>query len=1291
MDIEAPIRGVEGARLETTQQVPSPALGDSVARQRTLLDIFRQTATRWPLRTALEAPDGTYSYAELSEAAGELAWRLHTHGIGRGDRVAVRVSSGRAELYIAILGVLLAGAAYVPIDAEDPAERVHHILQSSVACATVADGLKFELHRKPTLATVNEPTPDDDAWVIFTSGTTGVPKGVAVTHRSAAAFVDAESRLWEVLPQDRVLAGLSVGFDASCEEIWLAWAHGAALIPAPRAVVRAGEELGNWLVDRGVTVVSTVPTLAALWDESCLHRVRLLILGGEACPEKLGWRLAAGREVWNTYGPTEATVVSTACRIIPGEPITIGLPLEGWEVAVMEGDHPVESGESGELVIGGVGLARYLDPELDAARFAGIPTLGWERAYRTGDIVRLTAGGLSFLGRRDDQVKIGGRRIELGEVEAMLQSAPGVSVAAVAVRESVSGNKLLVGYIVGDADSESVRHHAARHLPAAMVPLVVNLPSMPMSAAGKVDRRALPWPVGDDQAALAAGIGADGTVLSEHEVWVGQQWAAQIGPVPIGPNTDFFACGGTSLAAAKLISSVRSRYPAVAVADIYKNPTLRTFAQRLHDIAAPARAEAVESLPGRRLFALAQLAGMIVLFAIGAVPWLLATLAYGDIFPLGTPHVGWLWLVAAYALLASPPAHAGMHVLAARSLLSKVTPGRHSRYSSLTWRLWFVERLAEVCHGARLGGTPWADRYARLLGAKVGEGARLGSMPSLGALLTVGPGATIEGNVDLHGWMIEGEQLVVGPITVGADARIGTRTLLSPGAVVGAGAEIEPGSVVQGVVPERECWSGVPAVAVGTAGVNWPAQPPQPSHHARGLRLMFALSLPLEALLGTLAAAPATLLIYLLGGFAPTPGRPLLGIMVEIVCEVVITVPVFALLVALTLRFVWRFVKPGWYPEYEAVGWALWFSEELRGTAATYLFPLYASLYTRAWLRLMGLQVGRRTEVSTSTGLSPMVSFGAYSQSTDDVGFCCARARGGWIHVAPVTVGDRSFLGPGAVLKGDTRMGDRSLLGVLTLAPRQIPEGTSWFGVPALELPRQPDFCDVSRTTDPPRRLILARGVMDLVRLFLPNTIALTIGAGEIFAMAEIFRVLGPAAAVILAPLVLLAGAVCATVITVILKWIVIGHYRRGEHPLWSWFVWRDELINSAQEQLAGSLLGNALGTPLMSLYLRALGARVGRGVWLESLAVTEYEMITLGDGVAVNRGACLMTHLFHDRLLRIGPTELQAGATLGPTAAVLPDTMIGVGTSVAGHSVVLRGEELPSGTRWQGAPVVAC
>ena len=348
-----------------------------------------------------------------------------------------------------------------------------------------------------------DPEPQDDAWVIFTSGSTGTPKGVAVSHRSAAAFVDAESRLFlqerPLGPGDRVMAGLSVSFDASCEEMWLAWAHGACLVPAPRSLVRSGMDLGPWLVANGVTVVSTVPTLVSLWPTEALDAVRLLILGGEACPPEIGARLATSeREVWNTYGPTEATVVACAARLTGTPPVRIGLPLDGWSLAVVDPQgHPVEPGEPGELIIGGVGLARYLDPVKDAEKYAAMPTLGWDRAYRSGDLVREDAEGLLFIGRADDQVKIGGRRIELGEIDSTLLAVPGVTGAAAAVRSTSSGNKLLVGYVAVDAtfDLDVAMTRLRAQLPDSLVPRLARVADLPTKTSGKIDRDALPWPL----------------------------------------------------------------------------------------------------------------------------------------------------------------------------------------------------------------------------------------------------------------------------------------------------------------------------------------------------------------------------------------------------------------------------------------------------------------------------------------------------------------------------------------------------------------------------------------------------------------------------------------------------------------------------------------------------------------------------------------------------------------------------------------------------------------------------
>ncbi|MBU3752246.1 MAG: amino acid adenylation domain-containing protein, partial [Mycobacterium sp.] len=333
-------------------------LSGQAAAPRTLIDILYDTAARHPDAAAIDDGEVQLSYGEVIEdiEAG-MRW-LAARGIGRGDRIGIRMPSGSYSLYLAILSTLAAGAAYVPVDADDPDERAALVFSEAAVAGVITEA---GLSRGPGPARgggAGAPRAGDDAWIIFTSGSTGTPKGVAVTHRNAAAFVDAEARMFlqhnPIGPEDRVLAGLSVGFDASCEEMWLAWRHGACLVPAPRALVRSGMDLGPWLVSRDITVVSTVPTLAALWPAEALEAVRLVIFGGEACPPDLAERLASGedgvgREVWNTYGPTEATVVSCGAKLQGGAPVSIGLPLAGWDLAVVDDTGaPVAVGAVGE-------------------------------------------------------------------------------------------------------------------------------------------------------------------------------------------------------------------------------------------------------------------------------------------------------------------------------------------------------------------------------------------------------------------------------------------------------------------------------------------------------------------------------------------------------------------------------------------------------------------------------------------------------------------------------------------------------------------------------------------------------------------------------------------------------------------------------------------------------------------------------------------------------------------------------------------------------------------------------
>ncbi|WP_316307214.1 non-ribosomal peptide synthetase, partial [Clavibacter michiganensis] len=650
------------------------------------------------------------------------------------------------------------------------------------------------------LPLVAPPAPEDDAWIIFTSGSTGTPKGVAVSHRSAAAFVDAEARLFlqqePIGPGDRVLAGLSVAFDASCEEMWLAWRHGACLVPAPRSLVRSGMDLGPWLTTHGVTIVSTVPTLAALWPAESLENVRLLIFGGEACPPELGQRLATdGREVWNTYGPTEATVVACAAPLGGPGPVRIGLPLDGWDLAVVDPQGArVPEGGVGELIIGGVGLARYLDPAKDAEKYAPFPALGWDRAYRSGDLVRFEAEGLVFQGRADDQVKVGGRRIELGEIEAALQDLDDVQGAAVAVQTTGAGNQVLVGYLVPRDPAAFSREDAVQRLrvalPAALVPLIGVVESLPTRTSGKVDKAALPWP-------LPGAAGDDGADLDAELRPLAEMWSAALGTPVASADANFFDLGGGSLSAAQLVARIRTIDPEFTVADVYAHPRLGAMhaaiagrapraersGPRVDVTPTPRRTQWIQTLLGAPLLALQSLRWLALLLTGSA---LLRPLGGFDALP-SVP----LWLlVPGLLLFATPFGRMAISAVAARLLLRGLEPGDHPRGGRWHLRIWLAEQIAQQIGAVGLAGAPWITYYARALGARIADDVDLHTLPPVTGMLRIGRGASVEPEVDLSGYWIDGDTVRVGAVRIGAGSTVGTRSTLLPGTRIGKGAEI---------------------------------------------------------------------------------------------------------------------------------------------------------------------------------------------------------------------------------------------------------------------------------------------------------------------------------------------------------------------------------------------------------------------------------------------------------------------------------------------------------------------
>jgi non-ribosomal peptide synthetase-like protein len=1263
----------------------APALfrSRSAPVRRTLVDILDTTVRAYPGARAIDAGATRLTYRELADEVEAVRATLSGHGIGVGDRVGVRVSSGTAELYLAILGVLAAGAAYVPVDADDPEERAELVFAEAGVCAVLGDGLTVSTRRIPE-GRPGRPGPADDAWIIFTSGSTGTPKGVAVSHGAAAAFVDAEAQLFlaedeAIGPHDRVLAGLSVAFDASCEEMWLAWRHGACLVPAARSLVRSGVDLGPWLAEQRITVVSTVPTLAALWPVEALDDVRLLIFGGEACPPELAERLAVeGREVWNTYGPTEATVVACAARLTGEGPVRIGLPLAGWELAVVDpAGEPVAMGETGELVIGGVGLARYLDAAKDAEKFAPLPALGWPRAYRSGDIVRAEPAGLLFLGRGDEQVKLGGRRIELGEVDAALQALPGVAGAAAAVKRTAAGNQLLVGYVVprDGFDAAAAALRIREHLPAALVPLLAEVDALPTRTSGKVDRAALPWP-------LATGGGDADTELTATQEWLAGGWAEILGVRPTAPDADFFSNGGSSLNAAQLVAWIRRQHPRVSVADVYQHPRLAQMAALLDALGTTATVRR-EVRPTPRRAGLIQGVLMLPMLALVGARWLTVLAALGNLAPIAwAPRVSWWWIAAAWLVLFSPPGRIAVAAAGARLLLRGVRPGDHPRGGGVHLRLWAAERLADLTGATGVAGAGWMITYAKALGAQIGPDVDLHSAPPVTGLLKLGRGAAIEPEVDLSGHWVDGDVVRIGKVRVGAGSRVGSRSTLMPGARIGKGAKIAAGSTVTGAVPANQRWAGSPAVRAAKDAAAWPAQ--RPLRKSPLWVAGYSLTAQLLGLLPVVAALPALALLGWTIAARPTLGAALLAVPPAAVAYFL----TYALLVLAAVRGLSLGVRAGFHPVRGRVAWQVWTTERLMGMARAALFPMYASLFTPVWLRLLGAKVGRGVEASTVLALPVMTTVDDGAFLADDTMVATYELSHGWLRVAPARIGKQAFLGNSGMAAPGRSVPKRGLVGVLSSAPRKAKKGSSWLGAPPMPLRRTVETADASRTYHPPIRLKLARAAIEVCRI-VPVMCAGALAVLVLAALALIWRTAGGWAAALAAGPVLLAAAIVAALTATAAKWLLVGRFRVADRALWTSFVWRNELADTFVEVLAAPWLFRfATGTPLLTLWLRTLGARIGRGVWLETFWLPEYDLVRLGAGATVNRGCVVQTHLFHDRIMSMDEVTLGAGATLGPHGIVLPGASIGARTTVGPGSLVTRGDAVPDDSRWRGNPI---
>ncbi|WP_460135955.1 amino acid adenylation domain-containing protein [Pseudomonas sp. S1_E04] len=573
--------------------------GRRVSGHQDMIQAFAHQVARQPDAIAVLAGDERLTYAELDQAAERLAAALQARGIGLEDRVALSLPRD-ARLPMAMLAILKAGAAYVPLAEDTPPERGRYILEAAQPKLCLGTGASLAVLAQwnsgvPLLdidaleatgrCTAVPPTAEQLAYVLYTSGSTGQPKGVAISRGNLMNLMLAVEQVLPMTAQDRVLALTTATFDIAIVELLLPLAHGASILLADREQARDPQAIDHLLMSGRPTIMQATP---ATWRMLVAHTSRSwqgvrAVSGGEALPVALAEAMEGrGARVINGYGPTEATVYSTF-EVRRGDEagveVPIGQPVANTAAYVLDADlQPVAAGVPGELYLAGANLGRgyFAAARLTAAAFLPDPFVPGARMYRTGDRVRRNrSGSLDYLGRLDFQVKLRGFRIELGEIEALLARIPGVHEAAVVLLGSGEAASL-VGYYAGEAlDETLLREALGAQLPDYMLPSqFVRLDTLPLSPSGKVDRKALPAPLQRD--------GQRGALSGEWEQAVARLWEALLGCSDVGAHDHFFALGGHSLLAARLVARIAELHGRrLPLRTLFEHPVLRDFAAQV--------------------------------------------------------------------------------------------------------------------------------------------------------------------------------------------------------------------------------------------------------------------------------------------------------------------------------------------------------------------------------------------------------------------------------------------------------------------------------------------------------------------------------------------------------------------------------------------------------------------------------------------------------------------------------------------------------------------------------------
>lgn len=1287
-----------------------------------LQEFFENSALKYPQNIAIENGSSRYTYEEADILANKLANYLCEIGIGPESKIAILMPRC-AEVPIIMLGVLKAGGAYIPLDPEIPAERVNFIMEDAdakllITSTEILERIGVQLQAFPifnldkeikvlddfpsTRPTVANRSPHDLCYMIYTSGTTGKPKGVLLEQQNAVAYIQSAKKLYPINSSDRSLQGFSVSFDASVEEIWVPLAVGATMVIGTFDIMRSGSQLASILNKLQITFLSCAPTLLSMVKDD-IPSLRILIFGGEVCTRDIANRWCkSGRMVYNTYGPTEATVIATAAILEPQKEVTIGKSIEGYDVVLVDEDLNAITAQDveGEILIGGESIARgYLHREdLTAKKFLSTDKYCGEekRYYRTGDLAKYDVeSNLLFMGRADAQVKVRGFRVELAEIEGLLINADNIQAAAVKLDEAT---QQLAAYVVlkegaSDIDRVAIAKNFRQLLPYYMIPSTLDIiDALPMTTSQKIDRKKLPEPK------IPLGFSSDKKIIAPTtpiEKRIVSVISKNIHRDDVSMDDNFFNdLGGHSLLAAIVASELRedNMFENLSVVDIYKFPILRDLAVEIAKKQPkkdePKEERKVYKPSNWKYYSCCFWQGLILIpiILLFGIEWLGPFFVYSYFYLIdGSLWDSLLISLASYFLIL--PVLTIISIACKWLILGKVKAGEYPLWGSYYLRWWTVDKIMSICPIVYFAGTNIINYFLRFMGAKVGKNTYINtSVFNAFDLLNIGDNVSVSTECNLRGWTIEDGYLKIGSITLEDNVFIGTHAYLSYNTAMKRNSSLDDLSLLPTgeVIPENEFWSGSPATKIGMEKER--EYVPIWSFKYTIIALVCVFIIPLITMI---AYSPGMMLVAHINYTAAIWKYAWVTLFIGVSFVVLLTVIIAA--------FKWIMLgnlKDGKYKVNSTFYYKKWFFDQLMKLSLQVIGTLYTTLYLQKWFKLLGVKMGKRVEISTVRFISPdLLVTGDECFLADSVSVGASYVKNGYIEIKKTYIGNRTFVGNSAVLSPGTVLGDNVLVGVLSkMNARDIPvkNGTSWFGSPAVYLPQRDinhDF-PIDRTYKPSKKLFACRYFIEFFRVVLPS-IFFIFFAGLITEASSYLQFENDLPELFLFfPFLYIGAAILGILLVVAMKWIIIGRYKTQNRPLWSHFVWRSELITGIYENFLVLFFLNILtGTPFIKYPLRLLGSKIGHRSCVYTTQITEFDLIHVGKDCALNDNCTMQTHLFEDRVMKMSYVTIDDNSSVGGLSVVLYDSTIEKDSILEPLSVLMKNETLPPDSRFAGAP----